>query len=106
VLSHNFLPACPGDYNEEVYKALDYVVHEARQRHLRLILVLTNYGAEGGGMRTIRRYSCTASPPSYHSASQALFRASGEAVNCCTQPMAGMPGGVSIHGLWLCHGPP
>lgn len=52
------LQHAPGEFSEDWYRALDFVVHEAGQRGLRLILVLTNYASEGGGMRVLRRWSC------------------------------------------------
>lgn len=52
------LQHAPGEFSEDWYRALDYVVHEAGQRGLRLILVLTNYAPQGGGMRVLRRWSC------------------------------------------------
>lgn len=52
------LQQAPGEYNEDWYRALDYVVHAAGERGLRLILVLTNYAPEGGGMKVLRQWSC------------------------------------------------
>ncbi len=52
------LQQAPGEFNEDWYRALDYVLHEAGERGLRLILVLTNYAPEGGGMKVLRQWSC------------------------------------------------
>ncbi|KAI9013007.1 glycoside hydrolase superfamily [Gaertneriomyces semiglobifer] len=40
----------PGEYNEDMLKALDVVLHECKLRHIRVILCLNNYWHWSGGM--------------------------------------------------------
>jgi mannan endo-1,4-beta-mannosidase len=53
----NALQPKPGVYDERVFKALDRVIMEAGKRKLRLLLVLTNYWPEYGGMECYVRWS-------------------------------------------------
>ena len=47
----NALQPAPGRFDERVFAALDFVVAQAGRRGLRLVLNLTNYWNDYGGMR-------------------------------------------------------
>lgn len=53
----NALQPGPGDYDERVLRGLDYVVDAAGRRGLTLILALTNYWPDYGGMDQYVRWS-------------------------------------------------
>ena len=47
----NALQPAPGEWDERVFAALDWVVAQAGARGLRLIFALTNYWAAYGGIK-------------------------------------------------------
>ncbi|KAK9797750.1 hypothetical protein WJX73_006133 [Symbiochloris irregularis] len=54
----NALQPSPGNFNEQVFQSLDWLLIEARRRGLRLILGLTNYWKAYGGMCQYVKWSC------------------------------------------------
>jgi mannan endo-1,4-beta-mannosidase len=52
--------ASPGEHDERVLEALDYVVWQAGRRGLRLILALVNHWDDYGGRRQYAAWSSTA----------------------------------------------
>ena len=55
----NALQPAPGEWDERVFAALDWLLAEAGTRGLRVILALTNYWAAYGG---IKQYARRAQP--------------------------------------------
>jgi len=56
----NALQTAPGVYEESVLKGLDYVLKEAKERNLRLLLTLVNNWNDYGGMNQYVEWSPTA----------------------------------------------
>ncbi|KAK9820156.1 hypothetical protein WJX72_006760 [[Myrmecia] bisecta] len=54
----NALQPKPGEFDERVFQGLDFVVHEAGKRGLKLMLVLTSFWKAYGGMPQYVRWSC------------------------------------------------
>eukprot|EP00854_Cymbomonas_tetramitiformis_P018004 gene18004-21442_t len=54
------LQESPNKYSEYAFKGLDYVLDAARKRHLKVILVFTNYWKDEGGIPEYVRWSTTA----------------------------------------------
>lgn len=50
----------PGEYNEEAFKRMDYIIKRASDYGLKLIVALTNYWADFGGMPQFVDWSDTA----------------------------------------------
>lgn len=48
----------PGVFDERVFRSLDWLLAEAAARGLRLLLVLTNYWKDYGGMRQYVEWAC------------------------------------------------
>ena len=49
----------PGNFNETMFKALDWVIYEASKRDIRVMLVLVNNWNDYGGMRWYVHHSPT-----------------------------------------------
>ena len=47
----NALQPRPGVFEERIFRALDRLIVEAARRNIRLLLVLTNYWTDYGGMK-------------------------------------------------------
>ncbi|KAK9846590.1 hypothetical protein WJX81_007289 [Elliptochloris bilobata] len=54
----NALQPAPGEWDERIFAALDWVLAQAGARGLRMILVLTNYWEAYGGIKQYVRWSC------------------------------------------------
>ncbi|KAK9842996.1 hypothetical protein WJX74_005452 [Apatococcus lobatus] len=54
----NCLQPSPGQFNEHVFRGLDFVLHEAAKRQIKLMLVIVNYWQAFGGMSQYCRWSC------------------------------------------------
>ncbi|KAL4858577.1 Mannan endo-1 [Chlorella vulgaris] len=72
----NALQPSPGVFEERVFRGLDWLVTEAAARGLRLLLVLTNYWKDYGGMRQYVAWACAQrgeEPPSAEGAAAEPF---------------------------------
>lgn len=58
-LEDGALQRAPGVFDERSFCALDFVLHEASLRNIKLLLVLTNYWKEFGGMQQYLKYLST-----------------------------------------------
>jgi hypothetical protein len=52
------LQPAPGQYNERTLAALDWVVQQCMRRGIRLLLTLTNYQPDYGGLAAYARCVC------------------------------------------------
>ena len=53
----------PGTFNEDTFRALDSVIAQARDRNIRLLLVLTNYWQDYGVLPHDSRAAPSAAAP-------------------------------------------
>ncbi|EFJ50520.1 hypothetical protein VOLCADRAFT_58383, partial [Volvox carteri f. nagariensis] len=96
----NALQPEPGKFNEAVLVGLDWLIQEAGRRGIRLLLVLTNYWPDYGGMPAYVRYgmlvhlAATTHPTSLFYTdphSQAIFRRAVSVVVGRVNSLTGMP---------------